>query len=206
MRGSRSSRPPADEASHPKNHAMTRARPDSDPGAPSERSAVIVRARLPRLLERLRRESVGDAAAGVPAHLTMLYPFVEPDRLGGAVRERIAAAAANHRPFDYRLAARAVWPDTVYIRVDPEARFVRLQADLARAFPGFPIYGTDATFQFVPHVTIAEGDGIARATEAHPAWADLPRTGRASSLEVIARDGDGRWRLIWRVPLGRMSP
>lgn len=180
--------------------------PPADLGAPSERSAVIVRARLPGRLERMRRESVGDAAAGVPAHLTMLYPFVEPDRLGFAVRERVAAVAARHRPFDYQLAARAVWPDTVYVRVEPEVRFVTLQGDLARAFPGFPIYGTDASFEFVPHVTIGEGEGIARTTDVHPAWADLPRAGRASSLEVIARGDDGRWRLIWRVPLGRMSP
>ena len=185
---------------------VTKARPGPDFGAPSERSAVIVRARLPGALERLRRESVGDAAAGVPAHLTMLYPFVEPDRLTGAVRDRIAGIAPAHRPFEYQLAARAVWPDTVYVRVDPEMRFVRLQADLARAFPAYPIYGTDATFEFVPHVTVAEGEGIARATPAHPAWTTLPRTGRASSVEVIARGDDGRWRLIWRVPLGRMSP
>ena len=175
-------------------------------GSPSDRSAVIVRARLPKALDQLRRASVGDAAAGVPAHLTMLYPFVAPERLTADVRETVVAVAARHQPFAYRLEDRAVWPDTVYVRVEPEAPFVRLQADLARAFPDFPIYGTDATFEFVPHVTIAEDTGIGRATDAHPAWASLPRAGRANAVEVIARGADGRWRLIWRVPLGRMSP
>ncbi len=185
---------------------MTMARRGSDLGAPSEASAVIVRARLPAPLERLRRASVSDAAAGVPAHLTMLYPFAAPARLGADVRAAVAAVAGRHGPFDYRLAGRAVWPDTVYVRVEAEAPFVQLQADLARAFPAFPIYGTDATFEFVPHVTIAEGKGIAGATEGHPAWASLPRAGRAEALEVIARGSDGRWRRIWRVPLGRMAP
>jgi 2'-5' RNA ligase len=175
-------------------------------GSPSDRSAVIVHARLPRALEQLRRVSVVDAAAGLPAHLTMLYPFVAPERLTSQVRESIAGVAARHRPFDYRLADRAVWPDTVYVRVEPEAPFLRLQSDLARAFPDFPIYGTDATFEFVPHVTIAEGTGLARATDAHPAWASLPRAGRTEALEIIGLGGDGRWRLIWRVPLGRMAP
>ena len=50
-------------------------------GRPSEQSAVIVRVRLPGGLERLRRDGVGDADVGVPAHMTMLYPFVAPDRL-----------------------------------------------------------------------------------------------------------------------------
>lgn len=175
-------------------------------GSPSGRSAVIVRARLPRGLERLRRESVDDAAAGVPAHLTMLYPFVAPARLAGGVRESLAAIAARQRPFAYRLAGRAVWPDTVYVRVEPETPFVRLQADLAHEFPDFPIYDTDATFEFAPHVTIAEGAGLARASEAHPAWGALPRPGYAGAVEVIAQGDDDRWRLIWRIPLGRMSP
>ncbi len=185
---------------------MTMARPDPDLGAPSDSSAVIVRAQLPAALERLRRTSVSDAAAGVPAHLTMLYPFVAPGRLGLDVRAAVATVASRHEPFDYRLADRAVWPDTVYVRVEPAAPFVALQADLARAFPAFPIYGTDSTFEFVPHVTIAERDGMSRASESHPAWASLPRSGRAAAVEVITRSDNGSWRLIWRVPLGRMAP
>ena len=94
----------------------------------------------------------------------------------------------------------------MYVRVEPEAPFGRLQADLAAAFPGFPIYGTDASFEFVPHVTVAEGAGLAQATATHPAWSALPQAGRAEAVEVIARGDDGRWHLIWRVPLGRMSP
>jgi 2'-5' RNA ligase len=168
-------------------------------------SAVILRARLPAGLERLRRRSLADAADSVPAHLTMLYPFVEPDALDASVRRRIAAAAASHGPFDYRLLAAARWPDTVYVAVAPVEPLVALQADLAAAFPDYPIYGKPAGFAFVPHVTIAEGASIDDpATLTDPAWAQLPRHARASALEVIAGDGRG-WRLVWRVGLGRRS-
>ena len=92
----------------------------------------------------------------------------------------------------------------MYARVEPVRPFVELQARLARAFPGFPIYGTDETFEFVPHVTIAEGSDLAAAEPEHRAWAALPRPARAAALEVIVRDSGGRWRPIWRVPLGRM--
>jgi 2'-5' RNA ligase len=186
---------------------MTRARPDVDLGAPSDRSAVIVRARLPGGLERLRRRSIGDAAEGVPAHLTMLYPFVAPERLAPSVRALIADVAARHAPFAYRLAGPAVWPDTVYVHVAPEAPFVALQAALADAFPAFPIYGTDAGFEFVPHVSIAEVPASASATTlGDPGWSALPRPAAATSLEVIARRG-GRWRAVWRIPLGgRTAP
>ena len=173
-----------------------------DLGSPSERSAVIVRARLPSGLEALRRRSVGDAAAGVPAHLTLLYPFVAPRLLRPAVRALLADVAAGHQPFEYALARAARWPDTLYVAVDPERPFIALQADLARAFPAFPIYGRSAGFAFVPHVTIAEGAALDVATEAHPGWRALPRPAKATALEVIAADETGRWRSVWRIPLG----
>jgi 2'-5' RNA ligase len=177
----------------------------SDLGVPSDGSAVIIRAPLPNALERLRRRSVGDALEGVPAHLTMLFPFVEPGRLTADVRRRLVEVAAATQPFDYELAGSAVWPDTIYVAVKPVEPFVALQGRLGAAFPGFPIYGTDPGFEFVPHVTIVEGPPIAdAATLDDPAWRSLPRPGRATHLEVIARPSDAPWRTIWRVPLGRM--
>ena len=164
-------------------------------------SAVIVRARLPLGLERLRRRSVADAREGVPAHLTLLYPFVEPSSLDVDVRGMIAAVAARHAPFDYRLDRAGRWPDTIYVAVAPVEPFVALQADLATAFPDYPIYGEPPGFAFVPHVTIAEGSSIDDpATARDPGWTDLPRAARASAIEVIASDGGG-WRLLWRVRL-----
>lgn len=174
-------------------------------GPPSEWAAVIVRAMLPPALERLRRRSVRDAIVGVPAHLTMLYPFIEPARLGPSVRRRLMTVAAATQPFDYRLLGSATWPDTVYVAVDPVEPFIDLQRRLGAAFPDFPIYGTDPGFEFVPHVTIAEGPPIDDdATLEDPAWRSLPRPARATAIEVIARPTDAPWRTIWRLPLGRM--
>jgi 2'-5' RNA ligase len=166
---------------------------------------VIVRAALPPALERLRRASVRDAILGLPAHLTMLYPFVDPARLGPDVRCLLATVAATVAPFDYRLVARATWPDTVYVAVDPVEPFVALQRRLGEAFPAFPIYGTDPGFEFVPHVTVAEGSPVDDpATLDNVAWESLPRSGVAAAIEVIARPTDAPWRTIWRLPLGRM--
>ena len=166
-------------------------------------SAVILRTRLPAGLERLRGRSLSAGADSVPAHLTLLYPFIEPDGLDVSVRRRIVAIAADHAPFDYLLLAAARWPDTIYVAVAPVEPFVKLQSDLAAAFPNYPIYGKQAGFAFVPHVTIAEGaSSDDPSTLADAAWADLPRPARASALEVIAGDG-GTWRLVWRLRLGR---
>jgi len=172
-------------------------------GRPSNRSAVIVRTHLPPGLERLRRRFVPDSVDGVPAHLTLLYPFIAPERLDGAVRSDLARVATGHRPFDYELAGAATWPDTVYVRVEPAEPFTQLQADLAAAFPAFPIYGRETDFRFEPHVTVAEGASVdlPEAT-LDPAWQALPAGARATAIEVIVRPSGGRWTTRWRLALG----
>jgi len=167
-------------------------------------SAVIVRTALPPGLERLRRRSVADAAEGVPAHLTLLYPFVDPERLTAATRRALRDVARRHAPFEYTLGRMATWPDTVYVAVEPAAPFVRLQRDLQVAFPAHPIYGRDtATFTFVPHVTVAEGAAVRdSALHTDRGWLVLPRRRNATAIEVIASRPDGRWHMVWRMRLG----
>lgn len=166
-------------------------------------SAVILRAHLPAGLERLRRRFVGNAADGIPAHVTLLHPFVEPDGLDDRARRVLASVAARHRPIDYREAAMATWPDAAYVSVAPQAPFVRLQRDLQAAFPAWPIYGAGLDFVFVPHITVADRRYAAAPEVANdPAWRVLPRPARADSIEVIATGEDDRWRLVWRIPLG----
>jgi 2'-5' RNA ligase len=173
-------------------------------GPPSDRCAIIVRTTLPVALERMRREFVRNAAEGVPAHLTLMVPFVGLERLTPEVRAMVAAVAANHPAFHYTLARRAVWRDseTLYVAVEPVAPFVELQAALQRAFPDFPIYGRAPGFDFVPHVTVAEGPSFAAAPgAADRAWASLPRPAVARSIEVITQAPGAPWRTTWRIPL-----
>jgi 2'-5' RNA ligase len=167
-------------------------------------SAVVVRAHLPPGLERLRRRRVRSATVGVPAHTTLLHPFIEPEDLGRPVRRRLREIAADHPPFDYRQDRMAEWPDAIYVAVDPVEPFVRLHRDLQAAFPDWPIYGAGADFEFEPHITVADRQGrLEPGVREDPAWRDLPRPARAESIDVIATRPDGRWRLVWRIPLGR---
>ena len=166
-------------------------------------SAVIIRASLPAGLEVLRRASVAEARRGLPAHLTMLYPFVEPAALRPDVRAAIATVVSRHASIPYAMIGPRHWPNVTYAGVEPADPFIRLQADLAAAFPAFPIYREPPGFRFEPHITIAEGPGADRSrVVADRAWASLPAAGQATRLEVIADDGTG-WKLIWALALGR---
>lgn len=170
-------------------------------GDPSPRSVVIVRARVPARLERWRRRCVAQAERGLPAHATMLYPFIAPERLGPAVRGRLAGIARRHSPIAHALDGPMVWSDVVYLSLDPSEPFVALQRDLGAEFPDFPIYGPAFDMEFVPHVTIAE-EGAGRMPLDDLAWRSLPSQAVASAIEVIARSADGPWRTVWRIPLG----
>lgn len=139
----------------------------------------------------------------MPAHVTLLYPFVPWDELDPSIGRKIASVAARHTAFDYTMTGPERWPDTIYVAVEPVEPFVRLQADLAATFPEYPVYGQGSDFEFSPHITVAEGRAVDDELTMHDAaWAALPLVARAAWLDVVATDG-GKWDRIWRVPLGR---
>jgi 2'-5' RNA ligase len=134
--------------------------------------------------------------------VTLLYPFVDRDGLDALIRGKIASVAARHAPFDFTMTGPARWPDTIYVAVEPIEPFVRLQGDLAAAFPEYPIYGEGSGFEFTPHITVADGRAVEREDSMRSeAWAALPLPARAAGLDVIATDSV-KWDLVWRIPLG----
>ncbi len=145
--------------------------------------------------------SVPDAVDGLPAHVTVAYPFAEPGSIDDAVVGLVAEVVARRAPWTMRLVERRRWPDTVYASVEPGAPAIALQADLAAAFPSLPIYG-GAIEVFVPHVTIAEGPSVDDpSVDADPGWDDLPVTCAVSEVELIVRGDDGWWRTTRTFPL-----
>jgi 2'-5' RNA ligase len=168
---------------------------------PDEGTALILPVALPPRLEALRIRSVPDAAAGLPAHVTVAYPFAEADSIDAAVDAFVAQVVARHAAWTMRLVDRRRWPDAVYAAIEPDGPAIALQADLAAAFPSLPIYGGTIDV-FVPHVTIAEGRAVDDPeVDADPGWDDLPVTVAVSEVELIVRSGAGRWNVERRFPL-----
>ena len=168
---------------------------------PSDASALIIRIDLPPALEALRQRYVPDAAIGLPAHATMLYPFARPESIDDTVLELVGRVIARHASWTMRLVERRRWPGTVYAAIEPAAPAIALQAGLASAFPSLPMYG-GLVEDFVPHVTIAEG-GTADdpAIDADPGWDELPISCAAAEVELIVRSAAGRWSVEHRFPL-----
>ncbi|MGZ3631823.1 MAG: 2'-5' RNA ligase family protein [Candidatus Limnocylindrales bacterium] len=161
-------------------------------------SAIVVPVALPVRLERLRRERVAVARLGVPAHVTLLYPFLTAERLDGSVRRRLARIVAGRVAWDFSLTTARRWPDALVLDVDPRAPFVRLKDDLLEAYPDFQPYGGGVPYE--PHVTIAEPDATGGLPR--PPLLERPLGRRVERVAVIALAPDGRWHRHWNLALG----
>ena len=165
-------------------------------------SAIVVRIRIPTALERLRARWDRAASDGVPAHVTILFPFLPSRRLSPAVRRELAVIAAATEPFGVRFARIERFPGVVYAAPEPSGPFVRLTDAFAARFPEHRPYG-GAFDTVVPHLTIAEAPDAPLDDIVNEASAILPFEGRVRGLEVLVQDGEGQWRGRWRLALGR---
>jgi 2'-5' RNA ligase len=164
---------------------------------PGETAFVALVPEAEPLVAALRARHDPAAARGVPAHVTLLYPFRPPAQVHRGVLRRAAAALAQHRPFDFRLAAAGRFPGVAWLAPEPTAPFVALTQALARAFPGWlPYRGVHA--EVVPHLTVAHGtqaelDGV-HAELAAGLAAQGPVHARCTAVALLARNGE-RWQL-----------
>jgi 2'-5' RNA ligase len=144
-----------------------------------------------------------DAPLGIPAHVTLLYPFVPPDELNPEVEARLARVLGAVEPFDASFARTARFPDVLYLEPEPSDTFAKLTAAIAAEWPEHPPY--EGVHEVViPHLTVAEGDDeelLERiAADVEP---KLPLRTHVSEAQVWAEDDTGRWHEHSRLPLGR---
>ena len=165
-------------------------------------SALIVPVDVPIALRRLRDRLDPTAVEGVPAHVTLLYPFKPPSELTESVRATIAGIVAAEPSFPFTLTRVGRWPEVVYLAPEPEAPFRRLIDALSAAFPENPPY-RGAHDDVVPHVTIASDPRpgyLAAAEHALPPM--LPVRDVAREAWLIEHVPGRLWTVVWRFPFG----
>lgn len=160
-------------------------------------SALVIPVSLPARLERERRRHVPSAALGVPAHVTLLYPFIASSDLTDHDRRQIAGILDEHPAFEYRLGRVRAWPTALYLEVQPEVAFVRLVRALVSTYPAWVPYG--GAFPYVPHVTVADLPATDSPRIADPR---RPLHRRAEHANLIVQDEAGRWRTRWHFAVG----
>lgn len=150
-----------------------------------------------------RSQFDSSARRGLGAHITVLYPFMDPALIDAAVLNTAQAAIGVHEQFAFQLKAIGYFPNVAYLKPERADPFIALSLSLARAFPLFPPYGGEFA-KIVPHLTLAKGD-IASATQTLvQIAADLAAHGAISapcSAVTLVENSSGRWQPLHQFPL-----
>ena len=136
---------------------------------------------------------------GLPLHVTVLYPFIEPGSIDSGVELQLESIAASHKPFEYTLAAVDRFPGVTYLAPSPPDPFVELTRAIQSRWPTHLPYG-GVYEEVVPHVTLTLGDEPAGLLSA--VMGSLPITGFAREMILLDRHGDASWRTRSRFVLG----
>jgi 2'-5' RNA ligase len=169
-------------------------------------SAIIVPIAVPATIAQLRARMDPSAAVGVPAHVTLLYPFMPVEGLNDEVRRKISQIVATEPTFTVRFDRIDRFPNVVYLPPQPSDPFQRLTAAIAAEFPDYPPYG-GAYEIVVPHLTVAQDvpdDFYAAAEHALPAMLPLKQIVREAWL--IGHLPEQPWHTLWRLPLAEARP
>ena len=163
-----------------------------------ESALVILVPEAEWLIEPYRRRFDSEEELGLPAHITILYPFVPPDQISLSVVSRVSKLCRDTSPFDFALSRLDRFPAVLYLSPEPEEPFRSLTNRILAEFPDHPPYENKFP-DIVPHLTIANIDeeselnriGSHFALNAGP---HLPIFARATEISLMEYN-----RRIWRM-------
>jgi len=153
-----------------------------------------------------------DVAArdGVPAHITVLYPFLPPAGTSDPLLTLLSRLFAGFAAFEFTL-DRVGWfgEDVVWLGPRDPAPFSALTSAAFNAFPSCPPYGGQHA-EVIPHLTIGHAGGQQALRAAADAVCPcLPIEATAAEVTLMAgpRPGipgtpPGQWRTVATFPLG----
>jgi 2'-5' RNA ligase len=151
----------------------------------------------------LERTANAKPSNGVPAHVTVLYPFVPAAEVDEALLADLRTLVAGFPSFAFELRECRHFPGVLYLAPDPPEPFVALTEAVVAAYPGYlPYEGVFA--DVVPHLTVAEGEHTVLGRAEGEIRQLLPIAAEAREI-VLLEEVDpelARWRTHSRLPLG----
>jgi 2'-5' RNA ligase len=172
------------------------------------RSALVVEVpEATRAVDDWReRTSSAKPSAGVPAHVTILFPFVPARRIDRELLASLGSLFAAYPAFGFELRDARRFPGLLYLAPEPAERFLELIEAAAAAHPDFPPYGGEFD-TIVPHLTAAEGEAAVLDRAAADIEPSLPIPAVAHEVTLLeeVEPALARWHSRARLPLGRRN-
>lgn len=155
------------------------------------------------VVQRFRAEYDPSAAAGMPAHVTVLHPWLPAGALDDATIADLGDVVRSVAAFDVTFTQLQRFPRTLWVAPSPPDPFIALTAAVVARWPECPPYGGEFD-RVVPHLTVADGmdvDSLAAVvTAVAPA---LPVPSRVDAVSLMVRAApDAPWERRAVLPLG----
>ena len=120
------------------------------------RSALIVAVPEAEPLVHEWRLRYDNASLGIPAHVTVIFPFVPAQEIGGQLIAELRELFAAQQAFSFTLARVGRFPEVAWLAPEPDEPFRRLTGLLASRYPDYPPY-EGIHDDVVPHLTVGHG-------------------------------------------------
>ncbi|MEV6016983.1 MULTISPECIES: 2'-5' RNA ligase family protein [unclassified Streptomyces] len=159
-----------------------------------ERSGLVVRVPEAEPAVRAWRDRLDPAVrSGMPAHVTVLFPFLPESRIDADTLASIGEVIGRHKAFEARFERCGRFPGVLYLAPDLAASFRALTESVVERWPETPPFGGQFA-EIVPHLTVAQGQDDTVLDEAEAGLRErLPVVARVASVDLMVHDG-ARWR------------
>ncbi|MFJ2772788.1 2'-5' RNA ligase family protein [Streptomyces sp. NPDC087300] len=171
-----------------------------DDGWPDRPGDTALTLRIPEANPLMRAE--------FPAHVTVLYPFLNASRLTPSTDRALASLFAGHAPFTLKFLEFRRYPGVLYLPPDPAEPVRALTASLTARWPEAVPYRGIFTPPLAPHLTLANHEGPDTYEAAYDALEQelaprLPLVSQVDTVRLIVTDGPGAgWRDLTSYRLG----
>jgi hypothetical protein len=127
--------------------------------------------------------------AGVPAHITLLYPWMEPKRISKKTLAELTSLFAGFPKFSLSLKLGWFGREVLLLIPHDPLPLIRLTKEIIHQWPEYPYYGGDYD-DIEPHITLAYGDESNLIDLAKDVASQLPLRADISSVDLsIGRPG-----------------
>ena len=145
------------------------------------------------------RERYDNARLGVPAHVTLLFPFVPREQLDDALLAELGELFASQAAFSFSLSRVERFPDVTWLAPDPPEPFRDLTELIVSRYPDYPPY-EGIHGEIIPHLTVA--DAAMSGEIDSTLTPHLPIDADAHEVLLLVEDDSSHWHRGQRFPLG----
>jgi 2'-5' RNA ligase len=158
----------------------------------NESAIILPIPEVEAVVGQLRMRYDRSAALGVPAHVTLLYPFCPPQAVSAEI-ETLRDICSRIKRFAFSFVEVRRFPATAYLHPDNGEAFAQITRTLLRAWPDYQPY-RGAHSDIVPHLTVADPvDSETLKAVEDTLRGHLPIQCLAREISLLISDDSGLW-------------